>query len=70
VLKALKENEAILHRKTLKPQRIMTDFELAAISAFKNAFPDIENKSCMFHLGLSIMKHLGILGLKTIQRRQ
>jgi hypothetical protein len=64
VLKAL-VNEASTTGKILKPQVIMTDFESAAIKAFKQVFSEIISKGCMFHLGQNFMKRLGSIGLKT-----
>ena len=49
----------------MDPKTITTDFELAAISAFKMEFPNVASKGCLFHLGQSILKRLGKLGLKT-----
>ncbi|CAF1098272.1 unnamed protein product [Brachionus calyciflorus] len=43
----------------------MTDFELAAIKAFKETFPGVKNKGCMFHFGQNIMKYLSSIGLKS-----
>ncbi|GBC43031.1 uncharacterized protein LOC112591534 [Rhizophagus irregularis DAOM 181602=DAOM 197198] len=34
----------------LKPQSIITDFELAAINVSRSKFPDTNNKGCFFHL--------------------
>ena len=38
-------------RNDLNPVSVMTDFELAAINAFKSTFPDVTISGCMFHLG-------------------
>ncbi|CAF1109257.1 unnamed protein product [Brachionus calyciflorus] len=56
--------EAKNHKIRLEPKYIMTDFELAAINAFKEAFPNIENKGCLFHLCQSFMKKFSELKLK------
>jgi hypothetical protein len=64
VLKALVK-EASTTGKILKPQIIMTDFESAAIKAFKQVFSGIISKGCMFHLGQNFMKRLRSIGLKT-----
>ena len=63
ILKAL-NREAVLLGKALKPEIITTDFELAAINAFKSVYPGIKSKGCMFHLGQNIMKHLTDIALK------
>ncbi|PKY59054.1 hypothetical protein RhiirA4_481494 [Rhizophagus irregularis] len=44
-LKFAKDNDI-----ELKPQSIITDFELAAINVLHSKFPDINNKGCYFHL--------------------
>ena len=41
----------------MNPEIILTDFEKAAINAFKNAFPDADAGGCRFHLAQSIMRH-------------
>ncbi|CAG8836736.1 15411_t:CDS:1, partial [Gigaspora margarita] len=38
---------------TLRPSTIITDFEIAAINAFRDAFPDVTNKGCFFHFAQS-----------------
>lgn len=43
----------------------MTDFELAAINAFKNKFPNINNKGCLFHFAQSLYKKFVSLGFST-----
>jgi hypothetical protein len=60
VLLALKQ-EGLKHGLYLQPKQIMTDFELAAIKAFKNSFIGIKS---LFHFGQSLMKHLANIGLK------
>jgi len=44
VLKALKSLVS-----NLTPQRIMVDFKMAFISAYKDEFPTTEIKGCFFH---------------------
>lgn len=43
----------------LNPRKISCDFELAAITAFKDAFPNAEILGCFFHLTKNLKKHLG-----------
>jgi hypothetical protein len=50
--------EALKLGLNLKPQQIMTDFELAAVNAFKNQFIEIVIKGCLFHFGQSLYKNL------------
>jgi hypothetical protein len=50
LLKAL-ENGASAIDKVLSPRYITTDFESAAIIAFKAVVNGIQSKGCMFHLG-------------------
>jgi len=49
LLKKLKEI-----KNSLNPKSILTDFENASISAFKEVFPQIENRGCFFHLSQCI----------------
>ena len=37
---------------------LTTDFEIAAITAFKKEFPNAKPKSCLFHFGQSLLKRL------------
>jgi MULE transposase domain len=48
--------------KTLKPnldpKQIMSDFELASINAFRDAFPQAEQKGCFFHYTQSLFRQI------------
>lgn len=46
----------------LKPKSVMTDFEQAALLAFKTVYPDIEQRGCLFHMGQCIWKKLQSIG--------
>ena len=43
---------------------VSTDYEIAAISAFKHVFPQIQICGCLFHLCQSIMLKISDKGLK------
>jgi hypothetical protein len=43
---------------TLKPKSVMTDFEQAALLAFKTVYPEIEQRGCLFHMGQCIWKKI------------
>ena len=46
----------------LNPERLMTDFEKAAINAFTAAFPNATISGCHFHLGQSVWRKIQELG--------
>lgn len=46
------------------PERILLDFEMAAINAFKNEFPTSNISCCFFHLSQSVIRKVTELGLK------
>ena len=43
---------------------VMTDFEYAAMKVFKNVFPEVSIKGCLFHFGQSLFRRWSQLGLK------
>lgn len=49
---------------TAAPQRILTDFESAAMGAFHHSFPDAKVTGCYFHLGQSVLRKVQEVGLK------
>lgn len=51
-------------RPEFSPTKVLIDFELAAINAFKNAFPDTNVSGCFFHLNQAIVRKVNSLGLK------
>jgi len=59
VLKALKSLVS-----NLTPQRIMVDFEMAFISAYKDEFPTTEIKGCFFHFKQCLWRKIQSCGLK------
>ena len=63
VLHELKTS-ALLIGFDLHPPIILTDFELAAINAYKFHFPRAEILGCFFHFGQCLYKKLVELGLK------
>lgn len=46
------------------PERILVDFEIAAMLSFQSAFHSAEIKGCFFHLNQSILRKVNELGLK------
>lgn len=56
----LKENNPGLNIK-----HMMFDFEMAALNAARNAFPEAQIHACIFHLGKNIFKQIVSSGLRT-----
>ena len=52
----------------LAPQKIVTDFELAAINAFKATFPNVAIKGCFFHFAQAVWRKVQELGLSKAYR--
>lgn len=48
----------------MQPTRILCDFEIAAISAFRERFPNATICGCFFHLAQNMQKHLAQQGLR------
>src|SRR6218665_3428844 len=42
----------------LKPLSVMTDFEQAALLAFKTVYPDIQQRGCLFHMGQCLWRKI------------
>jgi hypothetical protein len=42
----------------LQPKSVMTDFEQAALLAFKTVYPGAEQRGCLFHMGQCIWKKI------------
>src|SRR6218665_1169934 len=49
---------------TANPQRILVDFETAAMSAFHAAYPNAVISGCYFHLCQSVLRKLTDVGMK------
>lgn len=47
------------------PERILVDFETAAISAFQTAFPNATISGCFFHLCQSVLRKVNEMGMKS-----
>ena len=47
----------------INPTTIMTDYETAAINAFKVAFPNAHLRGCFFHFMQCLYRHVQLLGL-------
>lgn len=46
------------------PKKVNVDFELAAINAITEVFPNAKVQGCNFHLKQSIVRNLNAIGLK------
>ena len=64
VCKAIRK-AATLHKLHLKPDTIMTDFEIAAIKSLGYNF-NAKMKGCLFHFGQSISTKFKKLGFQTL----
>ncbi|CAF4625181.1 unnamed protein product, partial [Didymodactylos carnosus] len=57
-------NEIVELVPTWNPQRIMMDFEKAAMNVFGGSFPGVELSGCFFHLSQNILRFLQTHGFK------
>jgi hypothetical protein len=69
VIDALKR-AARVHNLTFNPTRIMTDFEKAAMNAFKRHFPQAQIKGCLFHWAQALLKNFKLHLTPTIAATQ
>ena len=51
---------------TLSPRTIMTDFECAAINAFRAVFPDSDQQGCFFHFSQCLFRSIQSNGLQQL----
>lgn len=47
-----------------RPKKVNVDFELAAINAIAEEFPNAEIQGCNFHFKQSVIRNLNTIGLK------
>ncbi|XP_076799793.1 uncharacterized protein LOC143444882 [Clavelina lepadiformis] len=52
-------------RPMAQPDKILLDFEIAAINAFRSEYPSATVSGCYFHLAQSVLRKVNELGLKT-----
>ena len=48
------------------PDKVLIDFELAAMKAFEKALPNASISGCFFHLSQNFIRKIGELGLKNL----
>ena len=48
------------------PDKVLIDFELAAMKAFEKALPNANISGCFFHLSQNFIRKIGELGLKNL----
>ena len=48
------------------PRELLTDFEIGALMAARDVFPDIHLSGCLFHLGQSVDRQVAALGLRQL----
>ena len=67
-LDALKEllDQSSRENFILKPKEVICDFELAAINAVKQVFPNVVVKGCHFHFCQALKKNIKSAGIKLI----
>ena len=53
---------------TLSPNTIMTDFERAAINAFRTVFPNSDVRSCFFHFSQCIFRFIQSNGIQQLYK--
>ena len=52
----------------LRPDEVLTDFELATIQGIELAFPTTEVKGCFFHFAQALNRKISTLGLQVAYR--
>ena len=48
----------------LQPEKVLTDFETAAINAFRKKFPSASTSSYFFHLSQCVIRKIASVNLK------
>lgn len=48
----------------LQPEKVLTDFETAAINAFRKKIPSASTSGCFFHLSQCVIRKIASVGLK------
>ena len=56
--------ELLCEEMNAKPDRILADFEKAALNAFSKKIPDANISCCYFHLTQSFNRKINEIGLK------
>ena len=63
VLSALKIGARQITGHRWRPETVIVDFELAAVTAFESEFPNARIRGCYFHFNQALWRHIGELGL-------
>ena len=56
--------QILISKPNIKPQSIMSDFELAIVNGWKSVFPETKERFCFFHFSQNIYRKICSEGLK------
>jgi len=47
-----------LTRQNARPERVITDFELAAMNGFSQEYPNVQQRGCFFHFSQNVYRRI------------
>jgi len=53
-----------LTRQNARPERVITDFELAAMNGFSQEYPNVQQRGCFFHFSQNVYRRIQRAGLQ------
>jgi len=53
-----------LTRQNARPERVITDFKIAAMNGFSQEYPNVQQSGCFFHFSQNVYRRIQRAGLQ------